>query len=100
VLAGWRTQREKSPLPRERLGNAIMSGIRYVAISPNINSTLVRGLVTGAGASATTALLPLVARDLLDGGPAIYGLLLGAFGVGAVGGAFWSHRLRVAFRTN
>jgi MFS family permease len=97
VLAGWRMEREKRLLPRERLGNAIMSGIRYVAISPNINATLVRGLVTGVGASAATALLPLIARDLLDGGPVIYGLLLGAFGVGAVGGAFWSHHLRIAY---
>ncbi len=34
------------------------------------------------------ALLPLVARDLVAGGPLIYGLLLGAFGIGAIGGAF------------
>lgn len=97
VLLGWRTEREKRFLPRERLGHAIMSGIRYVTMSPNINSTLVRGFVTGVGASSVTALLPLIARDLVHGGPAIYGLLLGAFGVGAVGGAFWSHRLRIAY---
>ena len=97
VLSRWRMEREKRLLPRERLGNAIMSGIRYVAMSPNINSTLVRGLVTGAGASAATALLPLIARDMLDGGPVVYGLLLGAFGAGAVGAAFWSHRLRAAY---
>src|SRR3546814_12715193 len=74
-----------------------MSGIRYVSMSPNINSTLSRGFVTGTGASAASALSPLIARDLIGGGPAIYGLLLGAFGVGAVGGAFWSHRLRIAY---
>ncbi len=97
VLAGWKTKREKRQLPRERLGSAILSGIRYVAMSPSIYSTLVRGLVTGAGASAASALLPLIARDMLAGGPVTYGLLLGAFGVGAVGGAFWSHRLRIAY---
>ena len=74
-----------------------MSGIRYVAMSPGINATLVRGFVTGVGASAASALLPLIARDTLGGGPITYGLLLGAFGVGAVGGAFWSHRLRLAY---
>ena len=96
VLGRWRPAREKRLLPRERLGSAILSGIRYVAMSPAINFTLVRGFVTGTGASAASALLPLIARDTLAGGPITYGLLLGAFGVGAVGGAFWSHRLRQA----
>ena len=97
VLSRWRPEREERLLPRERLGSAILSGIRYVSMSPAINSTMVRGFVTGAGASAASALSPLIARDLIGGGPAIYGLLLGAFGVGAVGGAFWSHRLRIAY---
>jgi MFS family permease len=96
VLARWRPARERRLLPRERLGSAIMSGIRYVVMSPSINSTLVRGFVTGVGASAVPALSPLVARDMIDGGPGVYGFLLGAFGVGAVGGALWSHRLRIA----
>lgn len=97
VLARWRPEPERRLLPRERLGSAIMSGLRYVSMSPNINSTLVRGFVTGAGASAASALLPLIARDMIGGGPTIYGLLLGAFGIGAVVGAFWSHRLRIAY---
>jgi len=97
VLARWHPAIEKRLLPRERLGSAILSGVRYVAMSPDINSTLVRGFVTGVGASSVSALSPLIARDLIGGGPAIYGLLLGAFGVGAVAGAFWSHRLRLAF---
>lgn len=97
VLARWRPEQEPRLLPRERLGSAILSGIFYVAMSPRISATLIRGCVTGFGASAASALLPLIARDLIGGGPAIYGLLLGAFGVGAVGGAFWSHRLRIAY---
>jgi MFS family permease len=97
VLMGWRPEREPRSLPRERLASAIRSGIRYVAMNPAINVTLVRGFVTGAGASAVSALLPLIARDRIHGGPAIYGLLLGAFGAGAVAGALWSHRLRVAY---
>ena len=97
VLARWRPAAETRLLPRERLGGAIISGVRYVAMNPSINSTLVRGFVTGVGASSVSALSPLIARDLIGGGPAIYGLLLGAFGVGAVGGALWSHRLRIAY---
>lgn len=33
-------------------------------------------------------MLPLVARNQIAGGPDLYGLLLGAIGAGAVGGAF------------
>ena len=40
--------------------------------------------------------MPLIARDLIQGGPLTYGLLLGAFGAGAVGGALLSTRLRQA----
>ena len=97
VLLDWRTEREERTLPREPLGQAMMSGIRYVTMSPNISVALVRGLVTGIGASSVIALLPLIARDLVGGGPATFGLLLGAFGVGAVLGAFWSHRLRIDY---
>ena len=97
VLARWRPEPEPRLLPREPLGRAIAGGVRYVWMSPNISYTLVRGFVTGTGASAVSALMPLIARDIIGGGPAVYGLLLGAFGVGAVGGAFWSHRLRIAY---
>ena len=48
----------------------------------------------GIAASAGLALLPLIARDRLGGGPVVYGLLLGAFGVGALLGAFLIHPLR------
>jgi len=40
-------------------------------------------------ASAYWALLPLVARQQITGGPELYGLLLGVIGAGAVGGAFF-----------
>ena len=98
VLLRWRPAAEPRLLPRERLWTAIQAGVRYVAMSPNISSTLLRGFVFGFGASAVTALMPLVARDLVGGGPVTYGLLLGAFGIGAVGGAFSTHRLRASLR--
>ncbi|HEX2138703.1 MAG TPA: MFS transporter [Woeseiaceae bacterium] len=94
VLARWRLPVEERTLPRERLGTAILAGIRYVAMSPNLKSTLLRGLVFGIGASALMALMPLIARDLVGGGSVAYGLLLGSFGAGAVGGALLAHRLR------
>ena len=45
------------------------------------------------------ALMPLVAKDLIAGGPLTYGLLLGAFGVGAVAGALVNARLRQVLST-
>ena len=55
--------------------------------------------VFGFGASSILALLPLVAKHLVAGGPLTYGLLLGAFGVGAVTGALGAARLRDVLST-
>lgn len=99
VLARWRPRIEPRTLPRETLGIAMAAGVRYVLLSPNILSVLVRAGVFGVAASAMMALMPLIARDLVQGGPFTYGLLLGAFGAGAVGGALASRRLRERWTT-
>jgi MFS family permease len=83
----WRRVVEPQHLPRERLTRAIVSGIRYIANSPSIRIVLSRTFVTGVIGGAISALMPLVARDLLQGGALTYGIILGAFGVGAVIGA-------------
>jgi hypothetical protein len=64
------------------------AGLRYVAMSPHIEKVLLRGFLFGFSAIIVLALLPLVARDLPGGGPLLYGLLLGCYGIGAIGGAF------------
>lgn len=94
VLFRWKLETPVSTLPRESLGLAISAGLRYVAMSPNIEKVLLRGFVFGLTAISTLALLPLVARDIIQGGPLLYGVLLGAYGVGAIGGAFLGGRLR------
>lgn len=96
VLSRWKPDIPPPTLARERLGTAMAAGLRYVAMSPNIRIVLLRAGLFGIAASAISALLPLVARHLLGGGPLTYGLLLGAFGIGAVGGAFLSGRMRHA----
>ncbi|OPY96631.1 MFS transporter [Bradyrhizobium sacchari] len=83
----WKRVAEPSRLPREHLSRAIVSGVRYITNSPSIKIVLVRAVATGAVGSSIFALLPLVARDLLRGGPQTYGVMLGAFGFGAVVGA-------------
>jgi MFS family permease len=87
VLFLWRRNSEPSRLPRERLNRAIVSGVRYIANSPSIRVVLARTLVTGVIGGSVSALMPLVARDLLHGGAQTYGIMLGAFGMGAVIGA-------------
>ncbi len=94
VLYFWKPALPVSTLPRERLGAAMGAGLRYVAMSPNIAKVLLRSFLFGLTSVAVLALLPLVARHQVQGGPLVYGALLGAYGIGAVGGAFLGSRLR------
>lgn len=94
ALIRWRPNIPKNPLPREQLGSAIAAGLRYVAMSPNLGKVLFRGFVFGLTATAILSLLPIVARDQLIGGPLTFGGLLGAFGLGAIFGAFANQRAR------
>ncbi|MDA9521324.1 MFS transporter [Bradyrhizobium sp. CCBAU 11434] len=83
----WKRLAEPSRLPPERLGRAMVAGVRYITNSPSIRIVLIRAMVTGVVGGAIIALMPLVARDLLHGGAQTYGIMLGAFGLGAVIGA-------------
>ena len=87
VLFRWRRVTAPSRLPRERLNRAMVSGVRYIANSPSIRIVLARTFVTGILGGSVSALMPLVVRDLLHGGAQAYGIMLGAFGMGAVIGA-------------
>jgi hypothetical protein len=94
VLARWRPIRPSASLPRESLGAATLSGLRYVAMSPHLRVVMTRSALFGIFASGASALMPLIARDLLHGRAGTYGLLSAAFGVGAVGGAMVTSRVR------
>ncbi|UPJ76887.1 MFS transporter [Bradyrhizobium sp. 187] len=83
----WNRDSEPSRLPPERLNRAIRSGVRYIINSPSIKIVLVRSMVMGVIGGGIIALMPLVARDLLQGSAQTYGIILSAFGVGAVVGA-------------
>ncbi len=94
VLARWRLPQVERRLPPETLGRAMAAGVRYVAMSPRILNVMARSFVFGAAAISVQALMPLIARDLIQGGPLTFGLLLGAFGVGAIAGAFLGGEMR------
>ena len=98
ALLWWRdTKRPGTLLPAERFGQAIWTGLRYARHNSHLRGTMIRAAGFFLFASAYWALLPLVARQQIAGGPEIYGVLLGAIGVGAVGGAFFLPRLKRKF---
>jgi MFS family permease len=94
VLLGWRPPARSQTLPRERIGVAVEAGIRYVSMSPHLRVVMLRAGVFGLTGVAISALMPIVARDHMGGGALTYGILLGAFGIGAIGGALYSRKLR------
>ncbi|MBX4921869.1 MULTISPECIES: MFS transporter [Rhizobium] len=72
-----------SPLPRERIATAIHDGMRFTALSSGIRAAIIRATLFGLAAISILALLPVVARDRLAGGPILYGILFAGFGTGA-----------------
>jgi MFS family permease len=89
ALLWWRPPPSQGTgLPPERLTGAMVIGFRHARYNLNLRATLIRAVAFFFFASAYWALLPLVARDQIAGGPELYGVLLGAIGIGAVVGAF------------
>lgn len=90
----WQRQHVPSRLPPERIDRAIVSGARYTLHSPPIRTVLARAFLFGLTSAAYVALGPLIAKQLLQGTAATYGIMLGATGVGAVLGALMMSELR------
>jgi len=99
VLICWRGY--QPPVHRaEPFIEATRAGIRYVWNSGVVRRVLVRLALFIVPASALWALLPLVAAQQLGLDSNGYGLLLGAVGIGSVGGAFVIPRARQKFGAN
>jgi MFS family permease len=96
IAALWRWKPVYPPrnLPRESFVSAMSAGLRYVSMSPNLLTVMLRACLFGMAAVSSLALLPLVARELVSGGALTYGGLLGAFGVGAIIGGIINGRVR------
>ncbi|NYT64913.1 MFS transporter [Alcaligenaceae bacterium] len=94
ALIRWKPTRIVNTLPRETFGYALSGGLRYIAMSPNLLKVMCRSFIFGLAAVSVLALLPLVTRDLVAGGAFSYGIILGCFGVGAIGGAFLNDKVR------
>src|SRR5258708_6105400 len=88
ALLWWHPPENGTRLPVERFGSAIRIGFRHARNNPHLRATLIRAAAFFLFASAYWALLPLVVRTQIAGGPDLDGYLLGAIGAGAVGAAF------------
>ncbi|GAB7551216.1 MFS transporter [Novosphingobium sp. 11B] len=94
MLVRWRYDAPARILPREKIGAAMAAGLRYAALSRALRAVAVRAFVFGVAAGSVPSLMPLVANDLLHGGPFVFGILLASFGAGAIGGAIASASMR------
>jgi MFS family permease len=98
VLSRWQAPPpEQRSGPPERVGSAVVAGLRYARHSPPLRAVLARTAAFITFASALWALLPVVAEGRLGLSSIGYGILLAALGLGAVGGAFLMPRLRDRF---
>jgi len=98
VVAKWKRPIRRQTVPAETLTGATVAAVRYVRNSPAILTVLVRTGIILFFSSSLFALLPSVARSV-DERAIGYGLLLGCFGVGAIGGALLMQTLRARFST-
>lgn len=94
ALLWWRRPQAPAGDLDEQFLSAFRAGLRYARTSRELHVVLLRAAVFFLFASCVWALLPLVARQMLEGSAGFYGVLLGAVGAGAVAGAFVLPALR------
>ncbi|WP_457090982.1 MFS transporter [Microvirga sp. P5_D2] len=94
ALLWWRRAADADDGLREHFGSALRAGLRYARASGDLHRILWRAVLFFAFASAVWALLPIVARQEIGGGPGFYGLMLGSVGAGAILGAVLLPRIR------
>lgn len=92
VLFRWKPTPRDGQLPTEPVISAMASGLRFAALSAPLRSILAVSAASGLASSAIPALLPIIARDRFGDSALDLGILLGAFGVGAVAGGLLSAR--------
>jgi MFS family permease len=98
VVARWKRPVHSRTTPAETLEGATIAAVRYVRNAPVARAVMLRAGVVMFCASATFALLPTVAHTISSSAIG-YGVLLGAFGVGAVVGAVMMQRARARWST-
>ncbi|PSM51428.1 transmembrane secretion effector, major facilitator superfamily [Campylobacter blaseri] len=100
ALLWWKREAKDEDALLESFGSAFRAGLRYAKSSRDLHRVLFRTVLFFVFASALWALLPLVARKLLNGTAGFYGLLLASVGVGAIAGAIILPKLRERLNTD
>ena len=93
ALRTWKPE-PRAGLPAEHLTAAIRGGLRYVRHDRPLKVVIAKIVPFALTGVALISLLPAVARFRLDAGPAMFGLLSGAGGIGAVLGLMALPRIR------
>jgi MFS family permease len=94
MLWSWKRQPEERSLPPERFFQALRAGLRYAHRASPFRAVLIRTIAFILFTISAWALLPLIARNELGGGPATYGFLLTFVGIGAVAAVMVLPRLQ------
>jgi len=97
TILRWKATRKESALPGERFIGAMRVGLQYVRQAPRLQITLLRIGLFMLQVSGLMSLLPLLAKQLPEGGAGAFSALLGATGLGAVATVVYMGRLRERF---
>ncbi len=100
VLWKWKRVPPPVTLPPEKFMAAVSSGLRFAWHSPALKATIVRSVGFYFFACVMWALLPLIARDLLEGDETTFSNLYAAISTGAIISGFMQPRLRKFMNTD
>ncbi|MBI3640356.1 MAG: MFS transporter [Thaumarchaeota archaeon] len=83
-LHRWKKPQERKLLPPEQVIGAIRTGLRYMRHSMHVRALFVRDFALTICGSALVSLLPLLARNEAGSNSILFGILVGAFGIGGM----------------
>src|SRR5437879_606790 len=83
-LHRWHKPSERKLLPPEQVIGAIRTGLRYMRHSLHVRALFVRDFSLTICGSALVSLLPLLARNEAGSNSILFGILIGAFGIGGM----------------
>ena len=94
IIWRWRRAHVPHPLGREPMMSAMRVGVQFVGQSARLRAVLWRIACFFFHSTALMALLPLLARDQMEGGAAAFTTLLASMGAGAIVMVLFMPRLR------